>query len=62
MARDVQFERLGALAERYFKDDPKYCPINLRQFRETLAQLTVAKAKPFASVIGIFPIVQPWLR
>ena len=41
---DEQLVRLGALAERYFKDDPNTCLIKVRQFAEALAQLTAAKA------------------
>jgi type I restriction enzyme, R subunit len=41
---DAQLVRLGALAERYFKEDPNTCLIKLRQFGEVLAQLTAAKA------------------
>jgi type I restriction enzyme R subunit len=41
--QDAQLVRLGALAERYFKDDPNTCLIKLRQFGEALAQLTAAK-------------------
>ena len=40
---DAQLVRLGALAERYFKDDPNTCLIKLRQFGEVLAQLMAAK-------------------
>jgi type I restriction enzyme R subunit len=40
---DVQLMRLGALAERYFGDDPNTSLIKLRQFAEFLAQLTAAK-------------------
>ena len=40
---DVQLVRLGALAERYFHDDPNTCLIKLRQFSELLAQLIAAK-------------------
>ena len=36
---DVQLVRLGALAERYFPDDPNTCLIKLRQFAELLTQL-----------------------
>ena len=36
--------RLGALPERYFKDDPNIALIELRQFGEVLAQLTAATA------------------
>lgn len=46
---DAQLVRLGALAERYFKDDPNTCLIKLRQFGEVLAQLTAAKAGLFSS-------------
>jgi len=46
---DAQLVRLGALAERYFKDDPNTCLIKLRQFGEVLAQLTAAKAGFLAS-------------
>jgi type I restriction enzyme, R subunit len=41
---DAQLVRLGALAERYFKEDPATCLIKLRQYGETLAQLVAAKA------------------
>jgi hypothetical protein len=40
---DIQLARLGALAQRYFHDDPNTCLIKLRQFGETLAQLVAAK-------------------
>lgn len=46
---DPQLERLGALAERYFADDPNTCLLKLRQFGETLAQLTAANAGLFTS-------------
>lgn len=39
----VQFDRLGALAERYFTDDPNTCLIKLRQFGELLAQEVAAR-------------------
>src|SRR3989442_223184 len=48
-AHDEQLVRLGALAERYFKDDPNTCLIKLRQFGELLAQLTAASAGLLAS-------------
>lgn len=35
--------RLGALAERYFADDPNTCHIKLRQFSELVAQLTASR-------------------
>lgn len=43
-SQDAQLVRLGALAERYFKDDPNTCLIKLRQFGELLAQLTAANS------------------
>lgn len=46
---DPQLARLGALAERYFADDPNTCLIKLRQFGEVLAQLTAANAGLFTS-------------
>ncbi len=49
---DEQLVRLGALAERYFKEDPNTCLIKLRQFGEVLAQLTTAKA----GLLQHFPI------
>src|SRR2546427_7845753 len=49
VVHDAQLVRLGALAERYFKDDPNTCLIKLRQFGELLAQLTAARAGLLAS-------------
>ncbi len=49
-SHDVQLVRLGALAERYFQDDPSTCLMKLRQFAELLAQLTAAKTGLFLSV------------
>src|SRR5882724_6289842 len=46
---DVQLVRLGALAERYFGDDPSTALIKLRQFGELLAQLSAAQAGLFTS-------------
>jgi type I restriction enzyme, R subunit len=40
---DPQLVRLGALAERYFTDDPNTCLIKLRQFGELLAQMLAAR-------------------
>jgi type I restriction enzyme, R subunit len=40
---DPQLVRLGALAERYFTEDPNTCLIKLRQFGELLAQLIAAQ-------------------
>src|SRR6185312_16576694 len=47
--QDAQLVRLGALAERYFKDDPNTCLIKLRQFGEALAQMTAAKSGLYSS-------------
>ena len=46
-SHDAQLVRLGALAERYFRDDPNTCLIKLRQFGEFLAQLVAAKVGLF---------------
>ena len=35
---DPQLDRLGALAERYFAEDPSTCLIKLRQLGEQLAR------------------------
>jgi type I restriction enzyme, R subunit len=43
-AHDPQLVRFGALAERYFHDDPNTCLFKLRQFGELLAQLVAAKS------------------
>lgn len=55
---DAQLVRLGALAERYFKDDPNTCLIKLRQFAELLAQQLAARMglfttsdEPFADLL-----------
>lgn len=48
-SQDVQLVRLGALAERFFREDPNTCIIKLRQFGELLAQLTAAKTGLFTS-------------
>jgi type I restriction enzyme R subunit len=48
-SHDLQLVRLGALAERYFRDDPSTCLIKLRQFGEVLAQLTAANTGMFVS-------------
>ena len=42
-AYDAQLVRLGALAERYFKEDPNTSLIKLRQFAELLAQQLAAR-------------------
>jgi type I restriction enzyme R subunit len=46
---DVQLVRLGALAERYFKEDPNTCLFKLRQFAELMAQQTAARLGSFTS-------------
>ncbi|MGD9541761.1 MAG: DUF4145 domain-containing protein [Methylocystis sp.] len=46
---DPQLVRLGALAERYFHDDPNTSLIKLRQFGEALAQLIAAKTGLYES-------------
>lgn len=48
-AYEPQFERLGALAERHFRDDPNACLIKLRQFAELLAQEVAARVGLYAS-------------
>jgi type I restriction enzyme R subunit len=48
-AHDPQLVRLGALAERYFHDDPNTSVIKLRQFGEALAQLIAAKTGLYES-------------
>jgi type I restriction enzyme, R subunit len=45
---DPQLVRLGAIAERYFKEDPVTCLMKLRQFGELLAQLVAAKVGMYA--------------
>lgn len=40
---ESQLFRLGALAERYFVDDPNTCQIKLRQLSELAAQLTASR-------------------
>jgi type I restriction enzyme R subunit len=48
--QDSQLVRLGALAERYFRDDPNTCLIKLRQFGETMAQQVAARTGALLSV------------
>jgi type I restriction enzyme R subunit len=50
--RYPQLERVGALAERYFSDDPVVSLITIRQFGEALAQL-VWQAHPHAWPGGV---------
>jgi hypothetical protein len=42
-----QLEKIGALAERYFSDDPIVSLITVRQFGEALAQLAAARSGLF---------------
>lgn len=42
-AYGTHFDRLGALAEQYFTDDPNTCLIKLRQLAELLAQEVAAR-------------------
>lgn len=55
---DAQLVRLGAMAERYFSEDPNTCLIKLRQFAELLAQQVAARFglyttsdEPFADLL-----------
>lgn len=45
----TQLWRLGALAERYFSDDPNTCLLKLRQFAELLAQALAARTGLYQS-------------
>ena len=49
IVHDRLLDRLGALAERYFADDPSTALIKLRQFGEVLAQRTAARAGLYVS-------------
>jgi hypothetical protein len=42
--RYPELERIGALSERYFSDDPIISLITVRQFGELLAQLVAARS------------------
>lgn len=46
---DAELARLGALAERYFIEDPSTCLIKLRQLAEALAQLVASRAGTLGS-------------
>ncbi|MBK0401218.1 type I restriction-modification system endonuclease [Limibaculum sp. M0105] len=48
-AHEPQFDRLGALAERNFRDDPNTCLLKLRQFAELLAQEVAARIGLYCS-------------
>lgn len=45
--RYPELERIGALSERYFSDDPIISLITVRQFGELLAQLVAARSGLF---------------
>ena len=51
---DAQLVRLGALAERYFVEDPNTALIKLRQFAELLAQQLAARMGLFTSSDEVF--------
>lgn len=42
---DEQLARLGALAERYFADDPNTCLLKLRQYGEYLLQVIATRVR-----------------
>jgi hypothetical protein len=42
-AHDPQLMQLGALAERYFRDDPGTAIFKLRQFAELLSKMVAAR-------------------
>lgn len=48
---EEQLWRLGALAERYFADDPNTCLLKLRQFAELLAQTLAARSGLYQSSV-----------
>jgi hypothetical protein len=50
--RNPQLERIGALSERYFSDDPVISLIRVRQFGELLAQLVAARSGLFTDADG----------
>ncbi len=47
--QERQLEHLGALAERYFSDDPSTCLIKLRQMGEVMAQRLAARLGLYTS-------------
>jgi type I restriction enzyme R subunit len=49
VVHDRLLDHLGALAERYFADDPSTCLLKLRQFGEVLAQRVAARAGLYTS-------------
>lgn len=48
-SHEEQLWRLGALAERYFAEDPNTCLLKLRQFTELLAQTLAARTGLYLS-------------
>jgi type I restriction enzyme M protein len=64
-AYEVQLWRLGALAERYFAEDPNTSLLKLRQLSELLAQSLAARAgqyfTPRDSIDSIVTVMQPTL-
>ena len=48
---EPQLMRLGALAERYFPDDPNTSLMKLRQFGELLAKNIAAQIGEYVSVV-----------
>ena len=51
VAHDRLLDHLGALAERYFAEDPSTCLMKLRQFGEVLAQQVAARAGLYTSTV-----------
>lgn len=47
---DAQLVRLGALAEKYFAEDPNTSMVKIRQFGECLAQILASRMGVYASV------------
>jgi hypothetical protein len=54
-AHDAQLAQLGALAERYFRDDPGTSVFKLRQFAELLSKTTA----PVVETVAAEVIEQP---
>jgi type I restriction enzyme R subunit len=48
-AHDANLANLGALAERYFRDDPPTSLVKLRQFAELLASRLRVKQQIFSA-------------
>ncbi len=58
-AYDPQLERLGALAERFFSEDPNTCLIKPRQFAELLAGHAAAHTNQLTSACDPEPKLEP---